>query len=454
MKFIGVLDGVRAVSVIIVLIFHFWQQTWIFPTVNTPFLQFIGISRIDFTPFAKVGYLFVDMMILISGMLLFLPVAMNVFIGEPLSKWRTYYKKRAIRILPSYLLCVIALFVYELIMGGYGKPIVFSEAAADLISHLFFVHTWKVQTYLMTKLNVVLWTLAVEVWFYVLFPLFASFVRRWKKERSFLGSLIRSLILGVAMIGVSFVYIYGYALVPESAFAGTVDGILLKLGSGIRSTYPAMVINQLPAFMGTYAVGMFGSLLYVFAASKLKRRWYVSLPSTILCLAFGYLIVQMVKQCSVCDPAAAQVWQLTARLPLALAFMGFILTAAFSARWFGFIFSNRLMRFLSGISYNLYIWHQWLCVQMKNVWRIPAWEGDTPPNMWVGADYTPAQQAAGMEWRTKYAVLITVFAFAAAILATYLIERPAADLLNGRPSVYNGKLGLLIKQRREKKPKR
>ena len=112
------------------------------------------------------------------------------------------------------------------------------------------------------------------------------------------------------------------------------------------------------------------------------------------------------------------------------------------------------MRFLSGISYNLYIWHQWLCVQMKNVWRIPAWEGDTPPNMWVGADYTPAQQAAGMEWRTKYAVLITVFAFAAAILATYLIERPAADLLNGRPSVYNGKLGLLIKQRREKKPKR
>ncbi|MBQ2517595.1 MAG: hypothetical protein II536_02075, partial [Clostridia bacterium] len=60
-KYVDVLDGIRAVSVIIVLIFHFWQQTWIFPTVKTPFLAFMGVPQIDFTPFAKVGYLFVDM---------------------------------------------------------------------------------------------------------------------------------------------------------------------------------------------------------------------------------------------------------------------------------------------------------------------------------------------------------------------------------------------------------
>ena len=28
-KYVDVLDGVRAISIIIVMIFHFWQQTWI-----------------------------------------------------------------------------------------------------------------------------------------------------------------------------------------------------------------------------------------------------------------------------------------------------------------------------------------------------------------------------------------------------------------------------------------
>ena len=27
-KYVDVLDGVRAISIIIVMIFHFWQQTW------------------------------------------------------------------------------------------------------------------------------------------------------------------------------------------------------------------------------------------------------------------------------------------------------------------------------------------------------------------------------------------------------------------------------------------
>ncbi len=70
-RHIDVLDGIRAVSVIIVLIFHFWQQTWIFPVIKTPWLAFVGITKIDFSNFATVGYLFVDMMVLISGFLLF-----------------------------------------------------------------------------------------------------------------------------------------------------------------------------------------------------------------------------------------------------------------------------------------------------------------------------------------------------------------------------------------------
>ena len=444
-KYVDVLDGVRAISVIIVLIFHFWQQTWIFPTLKTPFLGFLGIRTIDFTPFAKVGYLFVDMMVLISGFLLFLPVARNMLFGEPLSKWRDYYKKRAVRILPSYLFCVLALFVYELAADGYGGSA--GRAILDLLSHLTFTHMWRVETYLSTKLNVVLWTLAVEVWFYILFPIIAGILRRKKKEKVCTVPVLRAVIAAAVMIGISFIYIYLYALNTGSGFTEAVDGTLAALGSGIRSSYPSMIINQLPAFFGTYAVGLLGALVYAAVAAKLKPRWWTGGLFTAASVGFIYVIVQMIKSCAALPAADAQIWQMTQRLPLALVFMGFILCTAFSARWFRFLFANPLMRFLSIISYNLYIWHQWLCVKLKNDWNIPAWpEGpaDAPPNQWQGSGYSAAEIKAGKAWSAEYALVITLFAFGAAILATYLIERPAADLLNGRKSIYNGKIAELF----------
>ncbi|MBR0136031.1 MAG: acyltransferase, partial [Clostridia bacterium] len=225
-KHIGVLDGIRAISVIIVMVFHFFQQTWIFPTVKTPRLSSFGIGAIDFTPLARTGYLMVDMMILISGFLLFLPVARNILFGEQLSKWRVYFKKRAVRILPSYLFCIIVLFIYELSMGSYGSPVNKAEAARDLIYHLLFMQNWRIDTYWFTKLNTVLWTVAVEVWFYILFPVIALIIKRTKKEKNAVFALIRAAVAAAAMIGISFVYIYGFVLRPESEFALKVNNTL------------------------------------------------------------------------------------------------------------------------------------------------------------------------------------------------------------------------------------
>ncbi|MCR5610216.1 MAG: acyltransferase [Clostridiales bacterium] len=443
-KHIDVLDGIRAISVIIVLIFHFWQQTWIFPIIKTPFLGFMGVERIDFTPLAKVGYLFVDMMILISGFLLFLPVARNVFSGDPIEKWSTFFKKRAIRILPSYLLCIVLLFFYELIAGGYGRPINWGVAFSDLILHLTFMQTWTTQSYLATKLNVVLWTLAIEVWFYVLFPVIAGIIRRRKKEKDALGCIFRASVTFAVMIGISIAYIYGYVLNTGSAFSSSVDKFLLgiKIGSmqvGIRSDYLSMVINQLPAFMGLYAVGIAGSMIYVFAAGKLKRKWWIGTIFTVIAIVFLWLIIVMIKDCASKNAEEAQIWQMTERLKLALVYMGFILSSAFAVKPFRFLLSNKLMVFLSTISYNLYIWHQWLCVKLKYEWRVPYWTGDTPPNQLYGPESDV--------WKAKYAVIITIGAFALAALMTYLFERPMSDLLNKRPSIYNGKLKTLFKKK-------
>ena len=92
------------------------------------------------------------------------------------------------------------------------------------------------------------------------------------------------------------------------------------------------------------------------------------------------------------------------------------------------MFSNRAARFIAAISYNLYIWHQWLAVQLKQ-WRIPYWAGETPPNM-----------TGDLSWQWRYTLLLLALSFGAAIVLTYCFERPAARLLlgTGRPSGARG----------------
>lgn len=180
-RHIDVLDGIRAVSVIIVLIFHFWQQTWIFPVIKTPWLAFVGITKIDFSNFATVGYLFVDMMVLISGFLLFLPLMRSIILGEEMSSWKNYARRRIARIVPSYYFAVLLLFFASALpTGAYATTV---DALKDLFAHLTFTQTLWVNTYIATPLDVVLWTVAIEVWFYVLFPVRCRIHQRTAEQK-------------------------------------------------------------------------------------------------------------------------------------------------------------------------------------------------------------------------------------------------------------------------------
>ena len=400
-KHIDVLDGIRAISVIIVLIFHFWQQTWIFPIVQTPWLSFLGINQINITNYAKVGYLFVDMMVLISGFLLFLPVARHVLLGESMDSWKVYARKRVSRIIPSYCFCVIALFIYSLALGRYSTT---ADAVLDLITHLTFTQTLFAKTYFSTNLNVVLWTLSIEVWFYILFPFIAGFIKHGSGGRNGTrNSLIKVAAAAVIMYALFIIY---------------KDAFVYREGA-----YLSILINQFPAFLAVYANGMIAAFVFVGIAKEQKRTPLIEYISLFLAVISLFTMNKLISGCAALSSADAQIWQVKYRFTLTLCFSMIIITLGLSPKWVRWIFSNRFMRFLSGISYNLYIWHQWLCVELKQQWRIPAWTGDTPPN-----------QLGDKAWMNKYALIITVVAFAAAILATYLIEKPCSNLIMGKPA--------------------
>ena len=385
-KHIDVLDGVRALAVFGVLWFHFWQQNWIMPNFRLPFLESLGLPAtvsLDFLP--RAGFLFVDWLLFLSAFCLFLPYARAALDGAALPGVRLFYRKRIARIVPSYYVSVLLILLCVAIPSGAYHSV--RDCLHDLIPTLTFTQPLFADLLIGTKLNGVLWTAAIEMQFYLFFPLLAwAFTK--KPVWTYLG-----------MLAVSIAYLWGFALQsPET----------------IRTT-----VNQLPAFFGVFANGMAFAFLFVWLSRTIKRSAQLSLLSLVGLVVGFWMLFQMMKAAPAVIPV--QTWQAENRFQLSLVFALITISAALTFSGVRWLFSNVVMRFLAGISYNVYIWHQWIAVKLKE-WHIPYWSGEKPPNM-----------TGDVSWQWRYTAAILVATFAAAILATYVLERPVGEWLLRRP---------------------
>ena len=376
---IDVLDGIRALAVLGVLWFHFWQQNWISPSFKLPFLRAFGLSTMVSLEFlARTGFLFVDLMLFLSAFCLFLPFARATLDGAALPQTQLFFKKRIARIVPSYYFSVLViLFAVTIPSGAYRS---WQGCLGDLLPTLTFTQTFFPNVLLATKLNGVLWTAAIEMQFYLFFPLLARWFTK-KPVWTYLG-----------MVAISLLYLRGYALNDPGS---------------IRTT-----LNQLPAFFEVFANGMAFSYLFVLISRHVKRS--AQLSAFALCgLVTGiWLLTGMMKTAMYMNPV--HIWQAEYRFRLSLVFALIVMSSALTFKGIRFLFSNAIMRFLAAISYNLYIWHQWIAVRFKE-WRIPYWSGATPPNI-----------TGDRAWQWTYTLLIMLTAFSAAIFATYFVEKPLA----------------------------
>ena len=142
---IGALYGFRVLMTLLVANFHIWQQSWLPQTVTL-----LG-SRISFDYITRTGYIFVDGLILLSGFLLFLPHAGCRREGTKPPSVLAFYRNRLWRILPSYLLAVLAAyFLFALPQGSYASEV---ARRLDLWSHLTLTQTFFLQPYYGTPLN-------------------------------------------------------------------------------------------------------------------------------------------------------------------------------------------------------------------------------------------------------------------------------------------------------------
>lgn len=374
---IGPLHGFRAIMVLLVANFHFWQQSWL----QQGFFLFGAYVNFDFI--TRASYMFVDGMLLLSGFLLYLPYAGADGYGAPLPGAGRFYLRRAARILPSYLFAVLtAWLLFALPQGAYRDP---SAMWLDVLSHLTLSFTFFLMPYQFTPLNGVLWTVAIEAQFYLLFP----FLARAVKKRPAIG----------------------LSLMALAAWA-------YRLWAATQAD-TAMLLNQLPAFLDVYALGMLGAMGYTRLNARMekadggKQRLVRLLAALLLagCVAWVLDLLQRQSSASVVGFEALRLSQMGLRLPLALALAGCVLAAGFLPRALDWLFSNRLMRFLAAISYNFYIWHQFLAVQYVR-WWFP----DTLHN-------TPGLQYA-------FTLLCYTSSLAMAGAVTFGLEKPAARAIH------------------------
>ena len=133
------LDGLRVLLVFIVSWYHIWQQSWLTPSIG-------GVS-LDFL--VRAGYMPVDGTILLSGFLLFLPFARTMLLGEELPDTRAFYRRRIMRVVPSYnFYTLLLLFAVALPWGLYPSA---QKMVKDLFMHFTFTFTFDMETYMSTQ---------------------------------------------------------------------------------------------------------------------------------------------------------------------------------------------------------------------------------------------------------------------------------------------------------------
>lgn len=175
--FIAEIDGLRFLAIAPVVVFHLRNYLAAHPVAayaTPPAADWI--ARVT-----QHGHYGVQLFFVISGFVLALPFAKSYMGGKPVSL-RRYFLKRLTRLEPPYVLVMLGAFLLLVLFRG-------DEASGlwrRLVTGLFYLHGAVYAE--LNPVNLVAWSLEVEVQFYLLTPLLAAVfaVRRVALRRALL----------------------------------------------------------------------------------------------------------------------------------------------------------------------------------------------------------------------------------------------------------------------------
>jgi peptidoglycan/LPS O-acetylase OafA/YrhL len=362
---LGVLDGMRGIAVLLVLWYHIWEISWL--QAPLPWL-------LQWIP--ETGFIGVHLFFFLSGFVISYPFVRAQLADEPRPSWRHFAWRRFIKIVPSYLLSIVVAYAI-----GYAAM---SRAGAspwqEVLSHLLFIHTWWPSTY--GSINGVLWTLAVEVEFYIVFPLVW-----WCFSR-------RPFVTAMAMCAIALLW---RVRAEQCCFGDEM----------------ALLAENLPGYLDIFACGMLSAWTFAHFGHRLRAsRASLAMPivaiagaSALCALLIGMYGQRMAPQWEVAT-------QIYTRGLYGLSFAAIAVGSLMAPKAWQVLLANAPLRFFAIISYNLYLYHQMIAREMVAL-HMPPYSGD------------PHFDAV---WQVRFTIAAVVVTIAQATLVTYLIERPLLRL--------------------------
>lgn len=172
-------DIARAIAALGVLYYHLH--------IGYILARYSGIQWLNLTDEFGANYA-VPLFFLISGYCIHLSNLKYLKAGKKLPL-KEYYKRRLLRIYPPYCIAVIFSVSVNLVTGYLAKPDI-----NDLLIHLFSLQGFTVSYF--NTINVVLWTITIELAFYLIYPFFYYL----RLKRSLLFALTFTLIISCISI--------------------------------------------------------------------------------------------------------------------------------------------------------------------------------------------------------------------------------------------------------------
>lgn len=318
------LDGLRAFAILIVIAYHF-SFSW-----------------------AGGGFLGVDIFFVISGYLITSKV-LSIQKSKQSFKFKEFWTSRIRRLFPAAFIMIITTFIYVILF----KPNLLNNIIGDGISSIFYVSNWW---FIFHKLSYFdsfgspspfknLWSLSIEVQFYIIWPIIIIIGYKILKRRDKLAKMVFGLaLLSAILMGI----LYKPGMDPNRIYYGTdTRAFELLIGSWLAIICPMKTFIDRKSFSKKKSNKQ-KKMLNIICAS--------SLILFILCVVFvneyntflyrgGLFFISLnaaILIACVCNPAS----------------------------YLGNIFSCKLLTWIGKRSYGIYLWHYPIIVLSTPIYEI------------------------------------------------------------------------------------
>ncbi len=318
------LDGLRALAAIAVLSYHVaeWSAYGFAGRFASVLWELKGGVAVFFV---------------ISGTVLYLPYARAIRDQAPLPDWRTYARRRVVRIIPAYWLALTVFAVGPFSAGVFGGGLWRYYGLSQIYS----------SDTLLSGLGGA-WSLCVEVSFYAMLPVFALAAARLARRA------------GPRLAPRAQLALFVGAAVVSIAVRGLVAGSLTAAPHG----QDLGLTVALPGFLDWFAIGMG---LALFAAACESGRAGAG-PLRVLLRHPGACVLIAMLAFAAGIPAEGgdmflPWYGLWTHLALGVG-SGLLVLAAIAPRpargpgWYGRLLRGRQLTWLGTISYGIYLWNR------------------------------------------------------------------------------------------------